>query len=140
MTLLLVAMAAAMRVVTYNRMTLQAEGRVQDISLAFRHVDRVAAIGTKTRHKWQNLDTSWAREFQHHWACGYGWERAWGSNRSCGVIMFKKRKFSQKSATAVRVSPRCIAGRCLAIRLVSGHCDILVVAAYYPPKSMVKRT
>ncbi|MFM7988444.1 MAG: hypothetical protein ACKPKO_54940, partial [Candidatus Fonsibacter sp.] len=52
-----------------------------------------------------------------------------------GLGHVQKGKVQSKTVAMIKIVSMQIVGRCMSISLVSGHVDVLVVVAYYPPRA-----
>eukprot|EP00959_Pyramimonas_sp_CCMP1952_P333753 6989413-Pyramimonas_sp.AAC.1 len=72
----------------------------------------------------------------HHRTFSFGWERGKHTNKSAGCAIFvRKRTIRTTRVHEVRATPTELAGRGGMLRLKSGHFDVTLIAAYYPPPS-----
>ena len=122
-----------MKVALYNPLSLRQPSRMNEMSLAMKGMDivivpgtQVPAIASSPSHK-QQLDK--------HIVMHFGYRTTAHSNKSAGCSIFlRKGRFREQHLVETISAPEKLTGRGGAVRLRSGRFDILVIAAYFPPR------
>ena len=121
-------------VASWNPLTLQENGRLQEILETFK-VPVVALQGTKIK-KGFNGDCYRVFRVGVYDVYEWGWARRRYSNRSAGICLALDRRYFPRCCCRVFSAPAMLQGRGGAVRAKLAGVDLTFVVTYFPPSVM----
>ena len=125
------------RIVSYNPMTIESEGRLADICHHFRRsADIIMLQGTGTKD-YDGEGQPKSTKCGSFWGVQWGWTTSSpGANKSCGImVLFNSKRFPADSCSRVYTPNQTLWERAGAIRLSARNSDFLVICLYFPPRT-----
>eukprot|EP00974_Lingulodinium_polyedra_P119460 11171237-Lingulodinium_polyedra.AAC.1 len=120
-----------LRLLSWNALSLTAEGRAADLSGDTPNFNVLLIQGTQRRAFQDEVTT-----FRHsnHLEYSAGWERGPNTNRSCGCSVMVHNKYKMEEVKEIRTPPARLAGRAIMVRVKDRACEWALFSIYFPPK------
>ena len=125
------------RIISYNPLTIESEGRLADICHHFRpSADIIMVQGTGTKG-YDGEGQPKSTKCGSFWGLQWGWtNRSLGANESCGImLLFSSKRFPANSRSKMYTPREALWVRAGAIRLSARNSDFLVICLYFPPRT-----